>query len=187
VGVLDQVRGRARRTGAGVAKAGGDIVKAPSRLIRSLRSDGEGQTTEQKPAAGSGEPLFGDGVLGRVRSSALRVVAIAAGALLVIGWIAWAVYVTSENGATAGLGVVIAWPALISLVALPIAGLALLARRRGSDRDRHSTAAQAVEQGSDVEEADAENEAESEGAKDSDDDQGAKEPEGSEAKEVASG
>jgi hypothetical protein len=132
MGVLDPVR-----------KAGEDIVKAPSRLIRSLRSDGEGQATSKpKPVGGPDEPLFGDGVIGRVRSNALRVVAIAAGGLLLIGWIAWAVYVTTEKGATAGLGVVIAWPALLAclaLVALPFAGIALLIRR-GRAEDGEATA-----------------------------------------------
>jgi hypothetical protein len=131
--------------GASAAKAGEDIVKAPSRLIRSLRSDDDGQTPSPKPGAGGGEPLFGDGALGRVRSTPLRPVAIAAGGLLVIGWLAWAVYVASENGASAGLGVVIAVPALFCLVALPLAGLTLLVRRLRSDEDHDADASEESE------------------------------------------
>jgi hypothetical protein len=152
MGMLDQVQ-----------KAGGDIVKAPSRLIRSLRSEGEGQAPKPTPAAGPGEPLFGDGVLGRARTNALRVVAIAAGGLLVIGWIAWAVYVTSENGATAGLGVVIAVPALLAclvLVALPFVGIALLLRR-GRTEDGDATATIEAEESPDEEPSDEEGEDES--------------------------
>jgi flagellar biosynthesis/type III secretory pathway M-ring protein FliF/YscJ len=63
-------------------------------------------------------------------------VAIAAGAILLLAWIGWAVYVTSKNGAAAGLGVVIAWPlilAALALIALPFIGLYLLIRRLGTD------------------------------------------------------
>jgi hypothetical protein len=59
------------------------------------------------------------------------------GALLVIAWIAWAIYVASTNGANAGLGVVISWPAVfmaVALVAAPFVGLYLLIRRlQGND------------------------------------------------------
>jgi hypothetical protein len=54
------------------------------------------------------------------------------GAILLVAWIAWAIYVTSTNGANAGLGVVISWPAVLmalALVAAPFVGLALLIRR----------------------------------------------------------
>lgn len=61
------------------------------------------------------------------------------GILLVIAWVAWAIYVTSTNGATAGLGVVISWPAVfmaVALVVAPFLGLYLLLRRlQGDDAD----------------------------------------------------
>jgi hypothetical protein len=61
------------------------------------------------------------------------------GALLVIAWIGWAIYVTSTNGANAGLGVVISWPAVFMAVALvmaPFVGVYLLVRRlNGGDED----------------------------------------------------
>ena len=74
----------------------------------------------------------GDGVIDRARSNPWLVVAIAAGAILLLAWIGWAVYVTSENGAGAGLGVVIAWPAILAgltLISLPFFGGYLLVRR----------------------------------------------------------
>jgi hypothetical protein len=59
------------------------------------------------------------------------------GVVLVIAWIAWAIYVTAENGANAGLGVVISWPAVfmaIALVMAPFVGLYFLVRRlQGED------------------------------------------------------
>ena len=73
----------------------------------------------------------------RVRSNPRLAVAIAAGAILVLAWIGWAIYVTGQNGAGAGLGVVIAWPAMLAalaLISLPFiggipAGQAALGRR----------------------------------------------------------
>ena len=58
----------------------------------------------------------------RVKDNPWVTVAIAAGALLVIAWIGWAVYVTSENGSRAGLGVLVAVPAVLAVLAL-VAGI----------------------------------------------------------------
>jgi hypothetical protein len=71
-------------------------------------------------------------VIPRLRSNRRLVVAVAGGGLLLIAWIAWAVYVTSDKGATAGLGVLIAWPALlaaVALISLPFIWGYLLVRR----------------------------------------------------------
>jgi hypothetical protein len=148
---VDRVRTRARRVASGTATAGRDIVKAPSRLIRSMRPSGGGDDSGMKPtpAVSSAEAPPADGILGRARANPWLTVAIAAGSLLAVGWITWAVYVTSENGATAGLGVVIAWPALLSglvLVALPFIGLGLMIRRLGSDDDEPSGGAVEAEE-----------------------------------------
>jgi len=79
----------------------------------------------------------GGGIVERLRSSRGLAVAVAGGILLLITWVAWAVYVTSDNGGAAGLGVVIAWPALLvalALVSLPFVGAYLLIQRlRSSD------------------------------------------------------
>ena len=58
----------------------------------------------------------------RVRANPGMTVAIVAGALLALAWIGWAIYVTSENGSRAGLGVLVAVPALLSVLAL-VAGI----------------------------------------------------------------
>jgi hypothetical protein len=67
----------------------------------------------------------------RGRSNPLLAIAAIMGALLLIAWIAWAIYVTNDNGANAGLGVVLGWPALLAalvLVASPFVGLYFLVK-----------------------------------------------------------
>lgn len=85
-----------------------------------------------------------DGILERARSNPRLAVAIAAGAILLLAWIGWAVYVTSSKGATAGLGVVIAWPAMLaalSLVSLPfVGGYFLIRRLSGSEESGNAIA-----------------------------------------------
>lgn len=68
----------------------------------------------------------------RARSNPWLAVAIAAGAILVLAWIGWAIYVTGQHGVGAGLGVVIAWPAMLAalvLISLPFIGGYLLVKR----------------------------------------------------------
>jgi ABC-type sulfate transport system permease subunit len=86
-------------------------------------------------------------MLERARSSPRLVVALAAGLVLILAWIGWAIYVTSAKGATAGLGVVIAWPAMLAalvLITLPFIGGYFLIRRltpaegEGSDDESDS-------------------------------------------------
>ena len=71
-------------------------------------------------------------VLDRVRRNTWMTVGMAVVALVLIAWIGWAVYVTARDGASEGVGVLIAWPALLAaaaLVCLPFAGGYLLIRR----------------------------------------------------------
>ena len=78
----------------------------------------------------------GGGFIDRARSNPWLLVTIVAGAILLLAWIGWAIYVTNSNGATAGLGVVIAWPAMVlalAVVALPFLGGYLLVRRLSTD------------------------------------------------------
>src|SRR5262249_21357654 len=77
---------------------------------------------------------------------------IAGGGLLLIAWIAWAIYVTTDHGARAGLGVLLSWPVLLgalALISLPFIGLYLLIRRlsdgRASNADREDVAAEAID------------------------------------------
>ena len=84
----------------------------------------------------------GDGVIARARSNPWLVVAIAAGAIVFLAWLGWAIYVTSKNGAGAGLGVVIAWPAMLAaltLISMPFVGGYLLVKRLSkSEEDEES-------------------------------------------------
>ncbi len=73
-----------------------------------------------------------DGLAGRVRSSPWLLVAIVGAAILILAWIGWAIHVTSADGARTGLGVLIAWPAMLlalALISLPFIGGYLLTRR----------------------------------------------------------
>jgi hypothetical protein len=84
------------------------------------------------------------GALDRLRGSTRRMranpwlaVATAAGVLLVTAWIAFAIQVTNDNGARAGLGVLVAWPALLvalALISLPCIWAFRLIRGAHSDR-----------------------------------------------------
>jgi hypothetical protein len=88
------------------------------------------------PVEALGEPRGDQGMFERARSNPRLVIAIAIARILVLAWIGWAIYVTSSNGASAGLGVVIAWPAMLAalaLIALPIIGVYLLIRRLAVD------------------------------------------------------
>jgi hypothetical protein len=74
----------------------------------------------------------------RGRSNPRLGIAAIAGALLLIAWIAWAISVTNDHGANAGLGVVLSWPVLLAalvVVASPFAGLYLLVRLLRSTDD----------------------------------------------------
>jgi hypothetical protein len=100
------------------------------------------QLREQESAP-SGASADGGGIVERLRSSRRLLVALVLGVLLLIAWISWAIYVTSDNGATAGLGVVIAWPALLvalGLISLPFVGAFLLVRRANAEEDSAAAA-----------------------------------------------
>lgn len=118
------------------------------------------------------------GVFERARSNPLLLVGIVAGALLLLAWIGWAIYVTSSNGATAGLGVVIAWPAMLAalaLISLPFIGGYLLVKRL-TPADAKATAA------ADARTSDEENEGSDDEPDDSaeEEDEGAADSEGDE-------
>jgi len=62
-----------------------------------------------------------------------RTIGLAIGvALIVVMWIGWTAYVWTENGSTAGIGVLISWPAVlaaVTLVTAPFIGGAVAVRR----------------------------------------------------------
>lgn len=125
----------------------------------------------------------GDGMIERARSNPRLVVAIALGAILLLAWIAWAIYVTSSDGATAGLGVVIAWPAMLAalaLISLPFIGGYLLIRRLSEDSGSTATAEAGVDEDEDEEESEdlaEEESAEEEGEDSDEEDEDEEEPE----------
>jgi hypothetical protein len=88
--------------------------------------------------AGDGMDV-GDGIFDRVRSSPRLAIGAVVGALLVVAWIGWAIYVAGDHGARAGLGVVIVWPAMLAalaIISLPfIGGYLLIKRLSPSDGD----------------------------------------------------
>jgi hypothetical protein len=142
------------------------------------------------PPVGALDQLRGqEGILERARSNPRIVVAIAAGVVLLLAWIGWAIYVTSSNGAAAGLGVVIAWPAMLAalaLISLPFIGGYLLIRRLSESSGSSSTAEadedadedEEPEESADEESAEEESaEEEGEDSDDDEDDDGEDEPE----------
>jgi hypothetical protein len=112
------------------------------------------------PPVGALDQLRGDqGILARARSNSRIAVAIAAGAILLLAWIGWAIYVTSSKGGTAGLGVLIAWPAMLAalaLISLPFIGGYLLVKRLSEDSGSTAPAeAEAADEPEDAEPDDA--------------------------------
>jgi hypothetical protein len=116
---------------AGIAKTGGGIGRAAAGTRASAAR--ASQAARGKVAAVTERP--------RARVSSLRerarehpsvAVGIVGGGLVGIAWIAWAIYVTANNGVNAGLGVLITWPVLIgalALIAAPFVLTAMLVQR----------------------------------------------------------
>ena len=74
----------------------------------------------------------------RAREHPTLAMGIVGGTLIGIAWIAWAIYVTTENGANAGLGVLITWPVLIGalcLIAAPFVLTGVLVKRYWPEGD----------------------------------------------------
>jgi hypothetical protein len=84
-----------------------------------------------------------DRFVGRVRAKPWVAVAIVGGALLVAAWLGWAIYIASDHSLKEGVGVLIAWPALLLaalLVCLPLVGIYLLIRPREPAADERVSA-----------------------------------------------
>jgi hypothetical protein len=75
----------------------------------------------------------------RVRNDRRLAIALVAAVLLLSAWITWTVYVWNENGADAGIGVLVSWPAALAalaLIASPfVVGARLLLSREEEGRD----------------------------------------------------
>jgi hypothetical protein len=97
-----------------------------------VHSTGLGRLPPVEAADPAGEESSREGLLATVRARPWLAVAVAGGALLMIAWIAWAVHVTTDKGVREGIGVLVAWPALVAaaaLIVLPFVGVLLLARQ----------------------------------------------------------
>lgn len=68
--------------------------------------------------AGAWDKVGGAGLIARGKADSRVGAALIVGAIVFVLWIAWTIYVWSENGSTAGLGVLISWPAVIAAIAL---------------------------------------------------------------------
>ncbi len=114
------VAGGFKWAGGGVAsqtKSGGRAVAAKTKGAR------DAVAAKTSPPWNAAKEKF--------KSSPAMGIAAILGVLLVLAWIGWAIYVTSENGTTAGLGVVVSWPAVflaVALVIAPFVGVYLLIR-----------------------------------------------------------
>jgi hypothetical protein len=117
--------------------------------------------------------------LERVRSNPKLAVAIACGAVLLLAWVGWAIYVGSAHGSRSALGVLIAWPALLAalaIVSIPIIGGYLLIRRLSGSEEGAQTAS-ADDDPEAEDEGDPEDEPEDDEAEDAEDEENEEESE----------
>ncbi len=85
-----------------------------------------------------------------MRSNPLLLVAIVGVAILILAWIGWAIHVSSDDGARAGLGVLIAWPAMLAalaLISVPFIGGYRLIRRLSAGGGQESDEREDAEEG----------------------------------------
>src|SRR5688572_8307963 len=125
VGALDQLRATGRKVGAAPRRAGGAVGRAAKSVVAPF-----GRMAQ------------------RVRENPRIAVATACGVLLLLAWIGWAIYVANENGASAGLGVMIAWPAMVAalaLISLPFIGGYMLIRSPSTGEGNPESAAESTE------------------------------------------
>jgi hypothetical protein len=105
--------------------------------LSGLRTGATGGDSKPTGGAGDGAPGIwertgGATLVERARSDHRVAIAWAAGAFLLLAWIAWTIYVWAENGSTAGLGVLITWPAVFlvaGIIAAPFVGAGVLVHR----------------------------------------------------------
>jgi hypothetical protein len=124
--VKSGVSGAAGKARTGVAGIGGGSETGEKKSPGAVR-DG---------ISGGWERVGGASLLHRARSDNRVGAAVIIGAILFVLWIAWTIYVWTENGSTAGLGVLITWPAVlaaIALVASPFVAAVILVKRLAAD------------------------------------------------------
>ncbi|MGZ8676825.1 MAG: hypothetical protein ACXWXU_08320 [Solirubrobacterales bacterium] len=124
------------RTASWVRDGVTDSFRKARSGVSGLRAGGEEPAPVQS-AAGEGGPAVSERIgaanmIERVRSDQRLAIAAAVGVILLLAWIGWTIYVWTENGSTAGLGVLVSWPAVLAaaaIVATPFVGAGILVRR----------------------------------------------------------
>jgi hypothetical protein len=114
--------GKARSGIAGIGSGSKDAEKSPGPVRDGI--------------SGAWERVGGASLMHRARSDNRVGAAVIVGAIVFVLWIAWTVYVWTENGSTAGIGVLITWPAVISALALlvsPFVAAVILVKRMAAD------------------------------------------------------
>lgn len=124
-------------TGRTVRWVGNGIARGPrrtrARMAAGMGRDGAVTAKGGAPTAAAAPADGGPGAFARARSNLRAILLWAAAGLLVAAWIGWTVYTWIENGAAAGIGVLISWPAVLAVLALltsPLWAPRLVARER---------------------------------------------------------
>ena len=126
--VVSKPRDAGKAVAGGFRWAGGGVASQVTAAGRTVT----GRTKSARDAVAAKTSPPWNAAKQRFQSSPALGIAAIMGVLLALAWIGWAIYVTSEHGTTAGLGVVISWPAVLMAVALvmaPFVGVYLLIRR----------------------------------------------------------
>ena len=118
------------------------MTEGTSRTVKWVAGGMRSSSKDEAPATGvsaqaetakTAEKPWGERLADRLGHSQ-RTIGLAIGlGLLAIAWIGWTAYVWSEKGSTAGIGVLISWPAVLAavmLVTAPFIGGAVAIRRR---------------------------------------------------------
>ena len=137
-----RIGGAPRRAWEGTTRTGSWVGGGVARGWERARGGVSGATGDARErirdtAEAASDRSGGTQLATRARTNPRIAIGWAVGALLLVAWIAWAAYVTAENGANAGLGVLLSWPVVfgaLALVAAPFVAAAVLVRRlRGGD------------------------------------------------------
>jgi hypothetical protein len=177
VNPLQKARARAARSWwtarDGTVRTAGWVVNgvagAPRRIAAKVRGAGDdapapGAGADPAPAADASPGIWdrsGGRLVRAVRARPRAAAAWAGGAVVVAIWIGWTTYTWIENGADAGIGVLISWPAVFAALALvfsPFVGAGLLVRRHRVATDGPAIAGGAMDEGEPGESDDPEDE-----------------------------
>ena len=126
VGVRDGTRNAGRRT---VAAVRGDQPATDEDREPAERSTATASTSFPAPSMSAAEAEPDPAQRRRRRKIAVAVAA----SLVVAAWIAWTVVIWDRNGAAAGIGVLVSWPAVLAVLALLTLPFAAAMSDRGQE------------------------------------------------------